>query len=90
MSRKIGVQRRLEQGHMRDALHATNVLFDVQPRRRTPSLFLITGPPATDPVRRGFDARHHAFDQVGGVAAGAEFDEDIEAMQRQGFLPFLL
>ena len=74
---------------MRDALRATNVLFDVQPRRRTPSLFLTTDPPATDPVRRGFDARHHTFAQVGRVATGAKFVEDLEAMQRQGFLPFL-
>ena len=86
VDREFAGQGGLEQGQLLVRTHATKLAFDLQQRRRTPSLFLITGAPACDAVRFRFDARHHTLDQIRGLEARAQFHEHVEAMQRQRFL----
>ena len=87
---EFGVQRFLQQGEMLHPAHATKLEFDLQQRRRHPSLLLITGAPVRDATGVPFETRHHALDQVGGMETLSQLVGDPQAMQRQRFVETFL
>ena len=82
MDREFAAQGALEQGQLLVRPRATKPVFDLQERRRAPSLLLITRAPAADASRFRFDARHDTLDQVRRPETRAQFGEHAEAVQR--------
>ena len=69
--------------------HAMKPLFDLEQRRRTPALFLITGPAMIAALGFPFDLRNHALDQIGCGEAAPQVLVNAEAVQRERFFEAL-